>query len=412
MKLLVIADDLTGALDTGVKLAKKQIATLVALDYRYITYSNIEKYDVVVIDTNSRHIKKNEASKKIKDILKYFKNFNIDINNIYKKTDSALRGNIGIELDALLRATDYNELHFIPALPDINRTTVDGIHYIDGKKVSESVFARDPFEPVKYSSVKEIINEQSDLEVVSTKVCIKKPTEKTIIVYDAETNSDILDIANYLHENQRLNILAGCAGFINVLPEIIKFDKKINEEQINYGNFLAVCGSINPITRFQVEFAIENGFGNIMLNKSKLETIDNYWDTDDGKDIINKIKLSLYKKEPVVVYLDSLFSGVEEFNTNERFKIAESIGRLVKILILDKATQDVLVTGGDTLRGLCNVAGVKTLIPHSEIMEGVVKSNLQIDKIQVNMISKSGGFGIKTAFVDIANILSLKECVM
>lgn len=409
MKLLVIADDLTGALDTGVKLAKKKIATLVALDYDEITYNNIEDYDVIVIDTDSRHIKADKAKKKIKDIIEHFKTLNVDIKYVYKKTDSALRGNIGIELDALLMEMNHNELHFIP---DIGRITRNGIHYINGEKLSESVFANDPFEPVRHSSVKDIINEQSDLEVVITKECINNPSKKTIIVYDAESNNDILDIANYLYKDNRLNVLAGCAGFVNVLPEIIKFDKRIKEEYICYGNFLAVCGSINPITRIQVEFAIEKGFGNIMLNKRNLETIENYWETDDGKDVISKIKLSLLEKERVVVYLDSLFSEVEEFNINERFRIADSIGRLVQILIQDNASRNVLVTGGDTLRGLCNVAGVKTLIPNSEIVEGIVRSNLQINEIQVNMISKSGGFGNKDAFVDIANILSVKESVV
>ncbi|RAZ93762.1 four-carbon acid sugar kinase family protein, partial [Klebsiella oxytoca] len=63
---------------------------------------------------------------------------------MYKKTDSALRGNVGSELTAVLDATGSRSLHFFPAFPRMHRTTEDGIHYINGIPVHESVFGRDP----------------------------------------------------------------------------------------------------------------------------------------------------------------------------------------------------------------------------------------------------------------------------
>lgn len=49
---------------------------------------------------------------------------------IYKKTDSALRGNIGAELSAALAADGGDRLHFVPAFPNLDRVTRGGVHYI------------------------------------------------------------------------------------------------------------------------------------------------------------------------------------------------------------------------------------------------------------------------------------------
>lgn len=46
---------------------------------------------------------------------------------------------------------------FVPAFPAMRRITVDGVHYIDGIPVKESVFGQDPFEPVMYDRVDELL---------------------------------------------------------------------------------------------------------------------------------------------------------------------------------------------------------------------------------------------------------------
>lgn len=412
MKLLVMADDLTGALDTGVKLSKEGISTLVALDYRELNNVESHSYDVIVIDTNTRHVKAEEARKKIESIIEHFKNMKINIDYIYKKTDSALRGNVGSELAGLLYSSDFNELHFIPALPDFKRVTIEGIHYIDGIKLEDSIFSKDPFEPVRKSSVKEIIRSQEDVEVINSKECLEETATKKIIVYDAIRNEDILNIANCLYEEGRLKILAGCAGFVNVLPKIIDFPQRDKERTQARGSLLAVCGSVNPITRAQVEHSIEDGFASIMVNRERLERLENYWETDEGRVIVSQLTAYLRRGQDTIVYLDSLFNEIVDLDMEERFKIAEGIGSLVKILIEENLVKNVLVTGGDTIRSLCNVAGVKTLIPNCEIIEGIVKSEMIIDDNSINIISKSGGFGDKAAISEVAGFLKQKELII
>ena len=76
---------------------------------------------------------------------------------IYKKTDSVLRGNIGAELSAALQASEAEYLAFVPSYPAMNRITKNGIHYVDEIPLSESIFGRDPFNPVTESDVAKLI---------------------------------------------------------------------------------------------------------------------------------------------------------------------------------------------------------------------------------------------------------------
>lgn len=47
----------------------------------------------------------------------------------------------------------------------MGRTTREGIHYINDVPVKDSVFGKDPFEPVTCSFVPDIIHQQSNIRV-------------------------------------------------------------------------------------------------------------------------------------------------------------------------------------------------------------------------------------------------------
>lgn len=151
IKLLVIADDFTGALDTGVQFSKQGISTVVSTDTN-ITFGEVdEEIDVLVIDTESRYLSFEEAYQLIHTIIVSAKKEGVPF--IYKKVDSALRGNISAEIKGLLDASEKSAIPFLPAYPEMKRVLIDGDLYIDQVLVSESIFAKDPYEPVIESNV-------------------------------------------------------------------------------------------------------------------------------------------------------------------------------------------------------------------------------------------------------------------
>ena len=219
IKLLVLADDFTGSLDTGVQFrAKGTRIRFGSPSNRYFEHLE-EDVQVLIVDTESRHLPPEEAAAVVRQIVSDAVRHGVRY--IYKKTDSGLRGNIGAELSAALEASGQAFLHFIPAYPQIGRTTRNGIHYIKGIPVGESVFARDPFNPVVHSGVRDVILSQTDVAVSVTGAPLP---EKGIVVHDAENEEDLTTIATELKEAGQLTLLAGCAGFAAVLPELLELE--------------------------------------------------------------------------------------------------------------------------------------------------------------------------------------------
>ena len=159
IRLLILADDFTGGLDTGVQFASRGISTCVITNPEADFTAEAGDSKVLVVVAETRHLAPEAAHEAVFAAVR--KGVEAGIPHIYKKTDSALRGNIGSELTAVLEASGEKLLPFIPALPAMNRITRGGIHYIDGIPVAESVFGRDPFEPVSESEIVRLIACQS-----------------------------------------------------------------------------------------------------------------------------------------------------------------------------------------------------------------------------------------------------------
>ena len=156
IKGLVLADDVTGALDAGVKFSDAGLKTKVSL------LPKIEETDtgasVLVLCVPTRHETPETAYRQVRALSARAAEKHIGC--IFKKTDSALRGNVGAELTAVLDGSGEHELFFIPALPAMNRVTINGIHYINGVPVHESVFGDDTFEPVTESYIPALLETQ------------------------------------------------------------------------------------------------------------------------------------------------------------------------------------------------------------------------------------------------------------
>ena len=182
-RLLILADDLTGALDSGVQLTLKGEHVVILTD-RDVEFPEDDSVDVIVVDTETRHVTGEVAANIIKALI--HKAQDRGIKRIYKKTDSGLRGNVGAELAAVLEASGAKHLNFIPAYPATGRMTVNGVQYVNGKPLAESIFAKDPINPITVSRIDELIHFGSDVHVVSG----NSSEKRGIVVYDAETNTD------------------------------------------------------------------------------------------------------------------------------------------------------------------------------------------------------------------------------
>ena len=141
IKLLMIADDFSGALDAGVQFAARGAATRVVTDLDCDFLETDAEVLVMVAETAICRLRKLTTWCTMWPETPGKPAFPTFI----KKTDSALRGNVGSELAAVMDAADADVMPFLPAFPKLNRVTRNGVHYVDGVPVAESIFGQDPF---------------------------------------------------------------------------------------------------------------------------------------------------------------------------------------------------------------------------------------------------------------------------
>ena len=128
LKFVILADDCTGALDAAVPFVKQSIPVQVFLTGFPEAEALGEKYEVASVALETRHLPPEEAYGIVRRAAEQA--WAAGAQYIYKKTDSALRGNIGAELRAVMDGTGEEPLAFIPAFPQMGRTTREGIQYI------------------------------------------------------------------------------------------------------------------------------------------------------------------------------------------------------------------------------------------------------------------------------------------
>ena len=400
MVLLIIADDFTGALDTGVQFAARGIKTRVVVGAdAALTHQNA---DVLVVDTETRHLPAAQAYAAVEGLVQRAKYAGFAY--LYKKTDSALRGNVGAELAALLSASGSRQLAFLPAFPQMNRVTKNGMQYIDGVPVTESPFGVDPFEPVRHATVTDLLAEQTDLPAASFPALAADgsvPAEDGILVFDAATVDELRSTGRALLNNGGLRVLAGCAGFGAVLPELLGLGGADVTCPALDPRLLVICGSVNAITLAQLDKAEQAGFTRLRLTPHQ-KLMPDYWRSADGRMTLDHIEETLAAhpyniietndeggNEPTATAADALGLTREEM----RVRIASGVGQLVGALFASPAVGTLLLTGGDTLLQCMNSVGVHELEPICEMEHGVVLARFGCGGTTRYVITKSGGFG-------------------
>ena len=413
IKLLIIADDFTGALDTGVQFAMSGVCTRVFTDPA-CDFSRVdERVSVAVVDAETRHLSAARAYDIVYNLTRQA--VSLGVSHIFKKTDSGLRGNIGAELTAVMTAAGCDQLPFLPAFPQMNRTTRGGVHYIAGTPVSDSVFGIDPFEPVRHSAVTEIIAEQSGAGAHSSPALTGAqdiPQAQGIIVFDAQSEEDLASTARILHDAGRLRVMAGCAGLGAVVPALLGLSSGEKPQMPKLDpRLLVLCGSVNPVTLAQLSEAEHSGFVRLRLRPDQ-KLMEGYFDTPEGEAYLEAWKKKLARYDAVIIDANdepdneatAAYAREHGLSTEDlRVQISRTFGEVMGKLFDCPDVGTLLITGGDTLLQCMNCVGVYEMEPIGEMASGVVLSRFTLNGCTRFVISKSGGFGRSTLLADIRN---------
>ena len=225
MRVLALADDLTGALEAGAKFAQSGMRAVVLTEH-----SNHLDADVVVIDTESRHLAAHQAAAVVQRVSR-------PAPLIYKKTDSTLRGNIRAELDALARAYPDSRIAYVPAYPEAGRTVRLGVLYVDGIPLDQTAFARDALNPVHSARVRDAAGDAA-------------------VIFDGETTADIAAAAERILAAPVYRIVAGPAAIAEALAARMSGGATAPSWPV-VRTCLVVNGSLHDASAAQVRRALE-----------------------------------------------------------------------------------------------------------------------------------------------------------
>lgn len=124
LMLAIVADDLTGALDTSAPFVASGLKVAVAMTPEATGKALAIKPDVFAVSTASRALPADVASARIRDAANWLMPHAPGI--VMKKIDSRLKGNVGAEAQALAESSGRSLLIVAPAVPDQGRMTRDG----------------------------------------------------------------------------------------------------------------------------------------------------------------------------------------------------------------------------------------------------------------------------------------------
>ena len=420
----IIADDLTGANDTALQFHMRGCNTQIVLNSESpLNKTNLKIAQACAISTETRNLDLNNAYEKTKAACqKLYDNFNIEY--LYKKIDSTLRGNIAVEIKAILDVVKNDAAIVVPAFPKENRCTIGSYHLLKGVPIERTELARDPKSPIYESHIPTILEKQlkefgSDLKIatVSFKTVVKGAalilTEVhklindgvKIIVIDAQSSIDLEQIALAVKKSTFNLLPVGAAGFAAALSNIWLSDVKNNKINIKLQKQpkFIVSGSATELTASQIA-KLKVEYDDCLYSYSiKIDDIIN----GVNEEFIQRICCHLSKGNNVLVHTSDLIQNREEFQqflmeneiSYESFltKISGYLANLVE-LTLSKNSAILILVGGETSYECCNAINSEILQVIDEVTYPIP---LCMDYKAQLIVTKSGNLGNANTLVDI-----------
>jgi uncharacterized protein YgbK (DUF1537 family) len=419
MKLAIIADDLTGANDSGVQLARHGLKTSVLFN---MDEEPLTRYDAVVFDTDSRSISPQEAYDRVYRAAELLTNNGFE--TIFKKMDSTMRGNIGIEIDALYDVVKPDFMMIAPGYPKNNRTILEGIHYLNGVPLADTEIANDPKTPVTLSYLPDLLKQQTkvdvgeitiaDLEVgqghIQSKLDQFKQDNIPYVLVDSTEERHLEMILQMTRELDYTFAWAGSAGIANYLPAHYELESKSAVLTIpeNPGPILTVVGSVNKNSREQLKLLLKqtsissvsfHSFKAVSASADRAEEMERVYAEVRSKALEGQDVVLYSTAEQVDIELARATGEMRGLNHTEvSNEIVLAMGEICARLLEECLFKGVSMTGGDTAKQIClkwNISGFELL---DELEIGVPISKF-IGINDLHVITKAGGFGKPDVFI-------------
>ena len=395
-KVLIVADDLTGANDSAVQFAARgfKAATLLTDGDGFVggLLSDLDDVEVLAISTESRNVSAATAVGRIERLVPLvLAGFKPDVT--FKKIDSTLRGNAGAEVEAVAdilarrkRAGEKVAVVVAPAYPSNGRTVRGGYLLVDGKPLSETYAAHDVLAPVQSSYVPDYFGSLAARDYLSLRVA------------DASDQSDLVSLVASYPSPARGSILwVGSAGLANALalslspsPDALSLPPGASDEQAvapdpreGGGRTLVLFGSLNPAAIAQVEALSDMDGCRVILPEST---------TGLPKALAGAVEAP---EKAVVIASHRLKHCANNSSTADRSHLVKAFfGEVAERAVQGRAFDNLVISGGDVAFAVLGKLGASAISIRQEILPGVAfGSVIGGQAAGMGIVTKAGGFG-------------------
>jgi uncharacterized protein YgbK (DUF1537 family) len=397
-KSLIIADDLTGANDTGIQFRQQGFDTIVLTDLESFD-SAFLRFDATCVDTDTRRLPAEPVLPRMEEVIRTISG-RASQATIYKKVDSTLRGHIGREIDILVEKLRFECVFFAPAYPGQGRQTLNGIYLVNSVPITETEFSKDPRFPILTSEVREWMKGQSKLrsahlggEVISQGwEAILSGVEGhlrqgvRIFTFDCSSASDLGAIAEAGLQMKRRPLFVGSAGLAERVAEGLSSRKR------GEAGCLVIAGSLSRVTSEQVRYAVENGAHLISLP-------DGFWSEQrKGKRMVQRIAQeasdALAEGKGVVIWTQSGEAQPTSLDAAKTDQINHFLSELTQTVMAKTEIRGLVLTGGETASAILSAFGAHGLRLEAEVLPAIPFGRIVGGSQEgLGVVTKAGGFG-------------------
>jgi len=250
VRVLVLADDLTGAGDTVVSFARSGWPSLLSLSGGW---RQEPEEEAVAVTLDSRRDPRAEqvTARAVGDL---------DPELLYVKIDSTVRGSVAEQARGAVagrrrsRPAAYAVL--CPAYPAMGRTVEDGHVLVHGVPVHHGAAGHDPVTPVTESDLRALVPGAVLADGEDLTAAIREAGERSdVVVVDARDQSDLDRIAAAVAEIGPDAVPVGSAGLAVALARVWRTSEPSTPIRVEVpagSRSLVVVSSLHPVAREQV----------------------------------------------------------------------------------------------------------------------------------------------------------------
>jgi uncharacterized protein YgbK (DUF1537 family) len=385
----IIADDLTGAADAAATYGPTHTSSVVLeLDGVW------PDAEILAINTESRYLPEHQAMAAVSAAVARALRLR---RRVFKKIDSLLRGNVGVEIAAAMAGiADGRSRGLVivaPAFPGTGRTTVNGIVHVNGVPNTAGSFAGDVCQALAAGGLitgSVALEPGRNPEKLAALLNEMHRSGVNAVVLDAESDEDLRTAVSAAELLDVPTLLAGSGGLASHIAAR-KESKDRNGAKAalepTSAQTLLVIGSYSNPARAQVQELVAAGVQHVKLDHATLSA-----------PAVEREVLKALMHNDVVLTPDP--EGA--LDKSQAHLVANALALATAAAISNCGA--LVLTGGETATAVLEALGVASFTVLGEIESGVVVSRLAAPLPL--MVTKAGAFGDAGALVRTTKFLT------